>query len=111
MIDAETKAKIVSLYMQIDALYKEVKRRPSNMTCDICGRGDLHTKAKKLFKVKSPVHGYHHRASHSPRLCHNHATGWSLSHDAYNPFGKKCDEEIDLHFAQFIAKQLTKGLK
>ncbi len=108
MIDQETKAKIKSLQQQIDELYKEARSRPSNMNCDICGKGDMTTKHGKIFKVKSPVHGYERRPSESPKLCHNHAVGWSLSQDSYDPFGKRSSEEIDLHFTQFIAKQIIK---
>ena len=111
MIDAEAKQKIINLQKQIDVIYQEVKRRPSNMTCDICGSGDLTAKNGIVFKVKHQVHGYVNRPEHSPKLCHKHASGWALSHDAYNPLGTRGDEEVDLHFTQYLAKQLMKASK
>jgi hypothetical protein len=109
MLDSETTTKILSLKRQIDLLYKEAKARPSFARCDICGAGDFKTKNGIVFKVKTAIHGYAHRSSQSPQLCHRHASGWALSHGWYNPLDKRSNEEIDLHFAEFLAKQLMKS--
>jgi hypothetical protein len=108
MLDSETTAKILSLKRQIDVLYKEAKARPSFMQCHICGAGDFTAKNGVVFKVKTAVHGYSHRPSQSPQLCHRHAGGWALSHGWYDPFNKRSNDEIDLHFAEYLAKQLMK---
>lgn len=109
MIDVTAQEKIVSLQREIDAIYKEAKSRPSNMHCDICGAGDLIAKNGIAFKVKDVVIGYERRPSESPRLCHRHATGWTLSHNSYNLLSDKSRVEIDLHFTQYLAKQLMKA--
>jgi len=109
VLDSETTAKILSLKRQIDALYKEAKARPSGLCCDICGGGDFKAKTGTVFKVKHAVHGYVHRSSQSPRLCYRHAGGWAQSHGWYDPFNTKSDQEIDLHFAEYLAKQLMKA--
>lgn len=105
--DAE-KARITALYLQIDAIFQEAKARPSNKECHICGAGDLTSKNGIMFKVKGVVSRYEHRPAASPHLCHRHNSGWSLSVDSFDPLRKRSDEEVDLHFGAFIAKQLIK---
>ena len=107
MLTLADRSKVTALLSQIDAVYREAKQRPSDMVCDICGAGDHHT-SHAVFKVKDTAHGYEHRQVDSPRLCHRHFGGWALSLDAFNPMKKRTDEEIDLHFALYLAKQLTK---
>ena len=132
-VHGEARAKILSLLKEIDAVYKQHMRKPTGMVCDICGKGDT----DDIHKVKDVVHGYEHRESMSPRLCYGHSCGWNTSytklenHRKYRLLGlnKKVfddmlemqrtvfdepvlsDEETDLHFAQYLAKQLQKTLK
>lgn len=107
MLTPADRSKIVALLSQIDTIYEQAKQRPSHMVCDICGAGDHHTRLA-IFKVKDTAHGYEHRQAASPRLCHRHFGGWAHSFNAFNPIKKRTDEEIDLHFALYLAKQLTK---
>lgn len=107
MIDAYTKAEIRQLHQQIDRLYREAKQRPSNAVCDICGMGDYQAK-HAVLKVKTVVAGYEKREHLSPSLCFRHANGWAHSHNVFNPIGHKHSEEVDLHFASYLAKQLMK---
>ena len=92
---------------------------------------------KKLYKVKDVVNGYEHREHMSPRLCYNHACGWNISYTNLD-YGRRyallglnrsivsdklemrrtlfeepvlSDEEVDLHFAQYLAKQLQKTIR
>ena len=132
-VHGETRAKILSLLKEIDAVYKQHVRKPTGMVCDICGKGD----SSDIHKVKDVVVGYEHREHESPRLCYNHFCGWNISYTSleYNRRGKLLglnrkfltdrikvvttlfdepilsDEEIDLHFAQYLAKQLQKSVK
>jgi hypothetical protein len=107
MLESQDRERVRALLAQIDAVYKEVKQRPSGLGCDICGQGDLQAK-HAVYKVRSVVHGYEHRKSVSPHLCHRHGGGWALSFGAFYVAGRS-DEEIDLHFALYLAKQLQKG--
>ena len=107
MLTTDDKAKIRALLQQIDMIYTGAKQRSSGMVCCICGEGDKQAK-HAVLKVKDAVHGYTHRQSVSPRLCHRHGVGWALSFNAFNPLTQRTDEEIDLHFALYVAKQLQK---
>jgi hypothetical protein len=107
MIDAHTKAAIQELYQQIDRLYKADKKRPTDMTCDICGMGDYQAK-HAVLKVRTPVAGFEKREHLSPTLCFKHANGWAHSHSVFNPVGHKHSSEVDLHFARYLAMQLKK---
>jgi hypothetical protein len=111
MLDAQTRDKIRALYQEIDALYKESVARPSGHVCDICGAGDTLGKNGYLYKVRSPIHGYTHRESVSPTLCWRHASGWAHSYTKYDGVIKRTGEEIDLHFARFLAHNLNKVAK
>jgi hypothetical protein len=132
-VHGETRAKILALVKEIDAVYKQHVRAPTGMVCDICGKGDTDT----IHKVKDVVNGYEHREHMSPRLCYGHACGWNTSYTNFD-YDRRCkllglnrkvftdriemsrtvfdepvllDEEIDLHFAQYLAKQLQKTIK
>lgn len=132
-VHGETRAKILALVKEIDAVYKQHVRKPTGMVCDICGKGDT----DDIHKVKDVVNGYEHREHMSPRLCYGHSCGWNTSYTKleYNRRAKLLglnrkiftdrielqrtlfeepvllDEEIDLHFAQYLATQLQKTLR
>lgn len=132
-VHGETRAKILALVKEIDAVYKQHARKPTGMVCDICGKGDT----SDIHKVKDVVNGYEHREHMSPRLCYNHACGWNISYTNLD-YGRRyallglnrsivsdklemrrtlfeepvlSDEEVDLHFAQYLAKQLQKTIR
>ena len=132
-VHGETRAKILALVKEIDAVYKQHTRKPTGMVCDICGKGDT----SDIHKVKDVVNGYEHREHMSPRLCYGHACGWNNSYTNLD-YGRRyallglnrsivsdkfemrrtlfdepvlSDEEVDLHFAQYLAKQLQKTVK
>lgn len=107
MLNPDDKERIRTLLSQIDMIYTEAKQRPSGMVCCICGDGDFHAK-HAVLKVKDVVHGYEHRPQASPRLCFRHGGGWAHSLNAFSPMNIRTDEEIDLHFALYLAKQLQK---
>ncbi len=111
MIDAQTTDKIRTLYQQIHTLYQEAKHRPSGNVCDICGKSDTLGKNGCLYKARAIVHGYFHRPAASPILCHAHASGWAHSHNSINRWNERSDEEVDLHFAQYLARQLLRRVK
>lgn len=111
MVDVQTSNKIRALYQQIHVLYQEAKHRPSEGVCDICGTGDIMGRNNVAYKVRHPVHGYEGRREQSPRLCHRHASGWAHSHNFYNGLNQRTAEEIDLHFAQYLAKQLLRRMQ
>jgi hypothetical protein len=111
MLSQEAQAKILSLAKEIDGIYKNDKLRPSGVVCDICGSGDTIAKTGFIYRARACVNGYELRKKDSPRLCHRHASGWALSHNAYNWDGKRSWQEIDLHFAQYLAKQLIRSVK
>lgn len=105
MLNQQDKERITFFLSQIHAIYQEGKQRPSGRVCAICGQGDFQAK-HAVLKVKGVVHGYEHRPSESPRLCFRHGGGWAHS---FTSLGSgHSDEEIDLHFALYLAKQLQK---
>ena len=129
----EARAKILSLLKEIDDIYKKHMRQSTGKTCDICGKGDTN----EIYKVKDVISGYEHRENLSPCLCFNHWSGWNLSYChlesnrkaklmglnrnvVANKFEIACtvfeepvlsDEEIDLHFAKYLANQLKKATR
>ena len=109
MLSANDQAKIRALYQEIYAVYKESIMRPSGKVCDICGDGDQITKTGYLRKTRHPVAGYTHREDVSPTLCWRHAGGWSHSYTKYDWDNTRTSEEIDLHFARFLANNLNKA--
>ena len=104
----QDKSQILALHRQIDAIVQAAKKRPSELVCHICGAGDKRAKNGIVFKVKGVVNRYEHRPEQSPHLCHNHNGGWSLTVDAFDPLRRRSAEEIDLHYAGYVAKQLLK---
>jgi len=107
MLNLADKERIRALLKQIYEVHTEARKRPSGHICDICGQGDFKTE-RALFKVKNVVNGYAHRPHASPTLCFRHAGGWAHSFYSYSPTGVRTDEEVDLHFALYLAKQLKK---
>jgi hypothetical protein len=107
MLTPDDKKRIRTLLAQIDAIYSEATHRPSGRVCDICGEGDFQAK-HALLKVKDVAQGYEHRPSQSPKLCFRHYSGWSHSLNCYSAGTGRADEEVDLHFALYLAKQLQK---
>ncbi len=108
MLNTQDKSKILALQRQIDAIVQEAKKRPSGLVCHICGDGDKTTKNGIVFKVKGVVSRYERRPEQSPHLCHKHNGGWSLSIESFDPLHQRYAEEINLHYASYVAKQLLK---
>lgn len=107
MISPAASEKVKALAIQINHVYREDRMRPSNATCDICGAGDKQGK-NAVYKIRTVVHGYESRPYDSPNLCHKHGTGWALTFNTFNPMNTRTPEEIDLHFAMYLAKKLLK---
>jgi len=121
---------ILALFNEISNIYKNAMNRKWDGRCDICGKGDKN----EVYRVSNIVKGYEHRINSSPILCWNHMTGWNMSigNKEFNSILDKClesdrwkiaryahkqelldkyglsDEEIDLHFAEYLTKQLFK---
>lgn len=108
MLTPQDNKKILGLYNQVLAIYREAKKRPSNMVCVICGAGDRTIKTGTVLKVKHIVKGYELRPEHSPRLCYRHNSGWAQSFESFNGGRTRIDVEVDLHFARYIALQVKK---
>jgi hypothetical protein len=107
----EARRKIAMLAKEIHDIYKEHIRRSTGKTCDICGRGDRDA----IRRVHDCVQGYDHRPDISPVLCWNHYSGWSQMFSRTGGWRRAqlgvvvlSDEEVDILFAQFLAKQLLK---
>ena len=127
--------RILRLLWEVSQVYKETMNRAVDGACDICGKGNT----SDIYKLKDVVPGYKRRPKKSPRLCYNHFCGWNLSllsHQLNTTF-KRCneagddaqkishfstqkemerkygltDEEVDLHFATYLSKQLLKEAK
>lgn len=128
----DARAKIMELVSEINKVYRTHMLRSTGKTCDICGKGDNDAH----HKVKDVIAGYFHREAASPVLCFNHSCGWNVSYSSFvdkrkadimgisrqtvnERFAVKLthiddvvsDEEIDLHFAQYLAKNLCKQAK
>jgi hypothetical protein len=127
--------RILALLEEISQIYKETMNQTVDGLCDICGQGNT----SDIYKLKDVVPGYKKRPSKSPRLCYSHFCGWNLSlskhqsdtvfkrcYEAGDDANKIChfstqpemekkygltDEEIDLHFATYLSKQLLKEAK
>ena len=125
----EARAKILELVGEINKVYRTHMLRSTGRTCDICGKGDNDEK----HRVQNVVSGYLKREAESPCLCYNHSCGWNLSFCSLTNKRKAdlmgidrrfvedrlavrlthfeeevlSDEEVDLHFAQYLAKQLA----
>jgi len=131
----EGRKRILDLLEEISQVYKETMNKTVEGLCDICGKGNT----SDIFKLKDLVPGYKRRPNKSPRLCYNHFCGWNLSltKHQFDTVYKKChaagddtkklsyfvtqsemhskygltDEEVDLHFATYLSKQLLKEAK
>ena len=116
----EARVKIAMLAKEIQDTYKAHIRRSTGKTCDICGAGDTDERCR----VHDLIHGYEHREYLSPVLCFNHYCGWRLSYSSLVRLRNRMkvittvfdepvlsDEEIDLHFTQFLANQLLKAAR
>ena len=125
----EGRKRILGLLEEISQVYKETMNQTTEGLCDICGKGNT----SDIFKLKDLIPGYKRRPSKSPRLCYNHFCGWNLSLISHqgNTVFKRCieagdiystqiemekkygltDEEVDLHFATYLSKQLLKEAK
>jgi hypothetical protein len=129
------KKRILDLLEEVSKVYKETMNRNVDGLCDICGKGNT----SDIYKLKDIVPGYKRRPSKSPRLCYNHFCGWNmtLSKHQFDTVYKRCheagddtnkisyyitkkemeskygltDEEVDLHFATYLSKQLLKEAK
>jgi len=130
-VHGEAREKILTLVKEIDRVYKDHIKQPSGKLCHICGRGDTNEK----YKAGTVLPGYQHRPEMSPILCYAHSCGWRLSFSRLE--GKRkaeilsmphraaetkiaiirtffedpvlTDEETDLHFAYYLANQLSKA--
>ena len=136
-VHGEARSKILSLLNEIDAVYKNHMRKSIGKTCDICGKGD-NDEIHKVKDVASgyehrenlsPCLCYNHwhgwnisyvkfeRDRKSQLIGLNrHAGGASGRMQSIIEIERTVfeepvllDEEIDLHFAQYLAKQLRKG--
>jgi hypothetical protein len=125
----EGRKRILGLLEEISQVYKDTMNQTAEGLCDICGKGNT----SDIFKLKDLIPGYKRRPSKSPRLCYNHFCGWNLSLISHqnNTVFKRCveagdsystqiemekkygltDEEVDLHFATYLSKQLLKEAK
>lgn len=108
IIDSESKRKITEHAIAIDLILKNVFRTKKGLKCDICGSGDYTTKSGVVLRPKDIVHGYEHRIEESPVLCHRHLNGWAHSYSRFNWNYDKTNQDIDLHFALYVANQLFK---
>ena len=135
----EARNKILSLLNEIDAVYKNHMRKSTGKTCDICGKGDT-DEIHKVKDVASgyehrehlsPCLCYNHwhgwnisyikleRDRKAQLIGINRRTGGATGKirsiiEIQNTIFEEpvlSDEEIDLHFAQYLAKQLRKGAK
>jgi hypothetical protein len=129
-IYGDEREEILALFNEISNIYKNAMNRKWDGRCDICGKGDKN----EIYRVSNVVKGYEHRINSSPILCHGHSNGWNKSIDnkQFDSILNKClesdrhkiahyvhkqelldkyglsDEEIDLHFAEYLTKQLFK---
>jgi hypothetical protein len=126
------RAKIKSLFEDIFNIYKGDMRQNAEGKCDICGKQNT----DERYRVKDIITGYENRPDQSPRLCYNHFCGWNISFTQIERDTriKRCleagvdsdkiakfkyeaelkakygmtNEEVDLHFAMYLTKQLMK---
>jgi len=129
-IYGDERKEILALFNEISNIYKNAMNRKWDGRCDICGKGDKN----EIYRISNVVKGYEHRINSSPILCWGHTTGWNKSIDSkqFDSILDKClesdrhkiahyahkqelldkyglfDEEIDLHFAEYLTKQLFK---
>ena len=101
----------ITLAKQLFAFYTTIKKTQSyKCVCDICG--DDFTNAPYYKKPRQGTRGFADRPDISPVLCMSHKTGWGLTLQsaAYKyPFVDETNsEQVDLLFAQYLAKHLLK---
>jgi hypothetical protein len=127
-IYGDERKQILALFDEISTIYKNAMNRKWDGRCDICGKGDKN----EIFRISNVVKGYEHRINSSPILCWGHARGWNKGIDSkqFDSILARClesdewkivkyayrqemldkyglsDEEIDLHFAEYLTKQL-----
>jgi hypothetical protein len=136
-IHGELREKLLSLVKEIDSTYKQYIRIPTNKVCHICGKGDtddLHKVQEVVHGYEhrehmSPHLCYGHfcgwRTSYANFTNNRKAQllGLQRKHPESTQRLKNTitmrltvfeepvlsDEEIDLHFAQYLANQLLKA--
>jgi len=129
-IYGDEREQILALFDEISTIYKNAMNRKWDGRCDICGKGDKN----EIYRISNVISGYEHRINSSPILCWGHANGWNrsiekkqldsiidnclesdrhkIAHYAHkqemlDKYGLS-DEEIELHFAEYLTKQLFK---
>ena len=136
-VHGEVRQKILSLVKEIDAIYKQYICAPTNKVCDICGGGDTSPSHKVKDVVHGYEHREHMsphlcyghssgwRTSYSHLEINRKAHLLGLRRRHSSPDARLqtvisihttvfeepvlSDEEIDLHFAQYLANQLRKA--
>jgi len=129
-IYGDERKKILDLFSEISTIYKNAMNRKWDGRCDICCKGDK----DEYRRVSNVVRGYEHRINLSPILCHGHAKGWNkgIERKQFQSILDNClesdewkigkiahkeelldkyrlsDDDIDLHFAEYLTKQLIK---
>ena len=101
----------VSIAKQLFAFYTTVKKTQNDKwVCDICG--DNFKDAPYYRKPREGTRGFADRPDVSPVLCMRHKTGWGLSLQnaayGYPSVDENNSEQVDLLFAQYLAKHLLK---
>jgi hypothetical protein len=95
---------------------QRITRRNENI-CDICGRATDH--ARKGIFPRKVFDGFLHRPDQAPSLCMAHLIGWTktIGHvreqrylaDITDSYDADIDDDnVDLIFATYLAKQLLK---
>lgn len=108
MLSKKYRDKIIKLQMEMAAVYDEYKAsRTDGAVCDICGTGHVLNKSGYVMPAKNVIRGYEHREEKSPRLCKYHYSCWGAAY-LRNTTHQSTDLEIDLVFAEFLAKRLIK---
>ncbi len=96
-----------------NALYAEcykTQKLDKNNLCAICGN-KIPSKAGQI--IGKVIYGFSHRPNESPILCYSHSIGWSVSaNQKFNlhpkDFTLDNNEEVNLWFANYLAKTLIK---
>ena len=135
-VHGDVRQKLLSLVKEIDAVYKQHIQTPTNEVCDICGKGDTSPSHKVKDVVHGYEHREHMsphlcyghscgwRTSYSSLENNRKARLLGLQRRHQQPDQRLqtvmaihntvfeepvlSDEEIDLHFAQYLANQLRK---
>lgn len=108
MLSKTYKDKIIQLQMEIFSLYEKYQSsRTDGAVCDICGTGHVFNKSGYVMPAKNVIRGYEHREEKSPKLCKYHYSCWGSAY-LRGTTHTSTDLEIDLVFAEFLAKRLIK---